>query len=46
MIHLCEKQGIALRGHIEDSKSACNYPCSDLIKMFAAEYSVLHDHIA
>ena len=48
MIHLCGKHGIALRGHIEDSELPSKYSGNflALIKMFAAEDTVLHDHIS
>ena len=42
VIHICGKQGIALRGHIEGSESLSNNPGNllALIKMFAAEDTV------
>ena len=48
VIHFCGKQGIALRGHIEDTESPSNNPGNflALIKMFAAENTVLNDHIS
>ena len=48
MIHLCGKHGIALRGHIKDSELPSKYPGNflALIKMFAAEDTVLHGHIS
>ena len=48
VIHFCGKQGIALRGHNEDSESPSNNPGNflALIKMFAAEDTVLNDHIS
>ena len=48
VIHFCGKQGIALRGHIEDSGSPDDNPGNflALIKMFAAKDTILQDHIS
>ena len=48
VIHFCGKQGIALRCHIEDSGSPDDNPGNflALIKMFAAEDTILQDHIS
>ena len=48
VIHFCGKQSIALQGHIEDSGSPGDNRGNflALIKMFAAEDTILQDHVS